>query len=233
MQECSVDVLTEYIEETCIKSPELWKYFPGGPHSSLEAYKYWFNSTFIPTQGDAGIIFAIFLKAGSVTRYNESGVPKTFQVADGTFAGTTGLLYASVNQSQAEVGHVMTLPQFHRTFVTTHATCLLLKHLLDPVPAGDLQIRRIQWSAHTENQPSIRAAQRCGFTIEGIRRWDRVLADNKQDITEITGRSEGRPVLDFDGNKIGPGRHTTVLSLCWDDWLDGKRDLIISLLAQT
>jgi len=132
-----------------------------------------------------------------------------------------------------EIGYVMLLPQFHRTLVNTHASCLLLKHLLDPIEGGDLNLRRVQWQANSMNQPSIAAAQRLGMTLEGVARWQRVVADNKKCASEASGeRADGKPVVDRGGSKLGPGRHSAVLAMCWDDWLDGKREHVMSLLQR-
>lgn len=233
IESCTDANLEEYITETCIKSPELWNYFPAGPHASVDAYKTWYDDYI--RRDTATIIFAIYLKAGKVSKRKPgSGEVEVFEVADDTFAGTTGLINASTVHSTVEIGHVMVLPKFHRTFVQSVASCLMLKHILDPVSQGDLQMRRVQWQANSLNKPSIAAAERLGFTLEGIIRWQRVIADNKMCASEDLGaRSDGKPVVDIQGRKLGPGRHSAMLSLCWDDWLDGKRDHVLTLLART
>lgn len=233
IESCTDANLEEYITETCIKSPELWTFFPAGPHTSADAYKTWYDQ--VVRHDTAAVIFAIYLKAGKVSkRMPGSDEIETFDVADDTFAGTTGLINASTANSIVEIGHVMVLPRFHRTFVQSVASCLLLKHLLDPVSQGDLQMRRVQWQANSLNKPSIVAAERLGFTLEGIIRWQRVIADNKMCASEGSGaRSNGKPIVDMEGRKLGPGRHSAMLSMCWDDWLDGKREHVLGLLART
>lgn len=125
----------------------------------------------------------------------------------------------------------MVLPKFQRTFVNTVACCLLLVHLLDPISQGDLQMRRVQWQAYSKNEPSVNAAKRLGFTLEGIIRWQRIIADNKKCVSEFPGeKAEGKPVVDVEGRTLGPGRHSALLAMCWDDWLDGKREHVLGLL---
>ena len=52
-------------------------------------------------------------------------------------------------------------------------------------------------------------------------RWYRVLKPGKAGV-EVS--AEEREVLSDGGL---PGRHTVVLSMCWDDWLvNGKRELV-------
>lgn len=233
IESCTDANLQEYIAETCIKNPELWHFFPSGPYESVDAYKAFYDE--IVRHNPASIIFAIYLKAGKVSkRKAESDEIEVFEVPEDTFAGTTGLINASVKDSTVEIGHVMILPKFHRTFVQSVSSCLLLKHLLDPITQGDLQMRRVQWQAYSKNEPSVNAAKRLGFTLEGIIRWQRIIGDNKNCISEYPGeRSEGKPVVDIEGRKLGPGRHSAVLALCWDDWLDGKRDHVLKLLARS
>lgn len=232
IEDCSEQNLEEFMEETCVKAPQLWTYFPFGPYDSVEAYKEWYNKT--TRKNPAATIFAIYLKAGKVNkRLPRSNEVETFEVAHGTFAGTTGLINADAIQSKVEIGHVMVLPKFHRTFVNTHASCLLLKHLFDPLEGGDLNMRRVQWQANSSNKPSIAAAERLGLLFEGIMRWHRVLKDNKTDASELNkSRVDGKPEVDRDGRKLGPGRHSAMLAMCWDDWLDGKREHVLELLAR-
>lgn len=232
IESCTDDNLKEYIDETCIRNSELWTYFPVGPHASVQAYKQWYDK--VVRHDPAAVIFAIYLKAGKVSKRKAgSDEIETFEVSDNTFAGTTGLINASAANSTVEIGHVMVLPQFHRTFVQSVASCLMLKHLLDPTSQGDLQMRRVQWQAFSINKPSVGAAQRLGFVLEGIIRWQRVIAENKICASsDPSTRSEGKPVVDIEGRKLGPGRHSAMLSMCWDDWLEGKRDHVLTLLAR-
>ena len=94
-------------------------------------------------------------------------------------------------------------------------------------------MRRVQWQANSMNQPSISAGKRLGLTLEGITRWQRVVTEGKKCVSETSDeRAEGKPVIDRDGRKLGPGRHSAVLSMCWDDWLNGKRDHVMGLMQR-
>ncbi|KAJ9654088.1 hypothetical protein H2198_006827 [Neophaeococcomyces mojaviensis] len=232
LEDCSDAIIDLYVTETSFKHPELFEYFPGGPFASTQEYKAWYQS--VVYENPASSIFAIFLKAGKIQRKNPAtGDIDVLEVANGTFAGTTGLINASVENSTVEIGHVMLLPQFHRTFVNTHATAVLLKHLLDPISTGDLEMRRVQWQANSMNKPSIAAAQRLGMKLEGIIRWQRVIADNKENApTSGAVKREQMPSVDKEGRNLGPGRHSAMLAICWDDWLEGGRDHILNLLER-
>lgn len=221
------------LEEFVVENSELWQYLPSGPFPSVAAYRAW-HAEKIQQHSDS-ILFAIYLKEGVVNkRIPGTSDVEQIRVADGTFAGTTGLTDAVPNNSVVEIGHVIILPKFHRTFVNTDSTALLLKHLLDPLSDGDLQMRRVQWQANGSNKPSIAAAQRLGFELEGIMRYARTINDNKDCVSQLPNeRSDGLPVIDAMGRKIGVGRHSAMLALCWDDWLGGKRDHVLKLLQRS
>lgn len=205
------------------------------------------------------IMFAILLKAGSVTRKdiippapttatattNDDNPPPpattttTFNIPNNTFAGIAGLGGAP-DRATADLGQLL-LTQFQRTFVGTHANALLLHHLLDPPtatpgtegtavddsstrskPGRDLGLRRVQWQCNAANTASVRAAQRLGFRMEGVIRWHQVLPVGKT----------GDGTVEAGAGEWGPGRHTAMLSLCWDDWVGGGRERIDALVRR-
>lgn len=96
----------------------------------------------------------------------------------------------------------------------------MLHYVLDAKPSG-LNMRRVQWQANSCNETSIKAAQALGFKIEGVLRWERVLPEGKKGTIEV----DGAPGLNPSGEgALGPGRHSVMLGLCWDDWFDGDRE---------
>ena len=121
----------------------------------------------------------------------------------GRLAGLIGLLGTSAAQRATEIGPVWTLPPFQRTHVTTHAVGLLLRWLFE-----ECRLRRVQWQANIGNVPSVRAAERMGFRQEMVRRWERSLPPGKG----------GLAVREEDPRKELGGRHTALLSICWDEW---------------
>lgn len=221
------------LEEFVVNNPGLWRYLPSGPFPSVAAYRAW-HAEKIHQHSDS-ILFGIYLKEGIVNkRIPDSNEVEHIRATDGTFAGTTGLTDVVLRNSVVEIGHVIILPRFHRTFVNSVSTSLLLKHLLDPLAGGDLQLRRVQWQANGSNQASIAAAQRLGFELEGIMRYARTVNDDKECVSKLPNeRSEGLPVIDATGSKVGIGRHSAMLAMCWDDWLKGKRDHVLKLLSKT
>jgi RimJ/RimL family protein N-acetyltransferase len=114
------------------------------------------------------------------------------------------------------------LPPFQRSYVNTNAVGLLLHYLLDNPSQGGLGLRRAVWQANADNAKSIAAATRLGWHFEGIARWQRVLPKGKMGL-EVRQREEDV--------RWGLGRSTAVLSMCWDDWVEGgKREFVRGLM---
>ena len=134
-------------------------------------------------------------------------------------AGMIGLLNTEPANLSTEAGFVFTLPPFQRTHVTTHAVGLLLAWCLD-----DLKLRRVQWQANAGNEKSVRTAQKLGFTLEGIIRWQRILPPEKRE-TGVKPR-EGDPKPEY------YGRHSALLSVCWDDWEGGVKEKVRERMAR-
>ena len=61
-----------------------------------------------------------------------------------------------------EVGHLAFSPLLQRTRASTEAMYLMMKY------AFDLGYRRYEWKCDSLNAPSCHAAERLGFTFEGI-----------------------------------------------------------------
>lgn len=138
-----------------------------------------------------------------------------------------GLLNTSDVDQCTELGYIMVFPAFQRTHISSNAIGLLVHYCLE-LPAesakGELKygpgigLRRVQWQAHADNAPSVRTAQRMGFRLEGYIRWQRVLDMHK------TGPAVPPERLALCAR---PGRHSAMLSLCWDDWeLEGGRETV-------
>jgi RimJ/RimL family protein N-acetyltransferase len=147
------------------------------------------------------------------------------QLADGgAYAGVILLTSTNAENASTEIG-VIVFPEYQRTHVATNAIGLLLQWTLDPPPAGGLGLRRVEWRAHVDNRVSRATAERFGFELEGIARWQRVLPNSKT----------GLPVdaLEKRNGTSGehPGRHTAIYSLVWDEW-DDKRPAVVALMER-
>lgn len=92
------------------KHPELFDWLPTGPYDH-ESYTRTFDTVARHNRG--AIIFAILLKGCTIRRnkHRDSGREavideEVMKVADGTFAGTIGLLNTDLSRSRTEMGYV-------------------------------------------------------------------------------------------------------------------------------
>ncbi|KAL1745240.1 acyl-CoA N-acyltransferase [Schizophyllum fasciatum] len=129
-------------------------------------------------------------------------------------AGIMAYKDSSAARLVAEIGYVTTLPAFQRTHVSTNAVAVLMRYALDA-----LGVRRLEWRANSMNARSIGLAMRMGFSLDGVLRWDRVLPAWK--------RGNGREISEKDVKPGTIGRDSAVLSVCWDDWANGVRAVVI------
>lgn len=74
-----------------------------------------------------------------------------------------------------EIGNILWGPAIARSRVATEALYLFAKH------AFDLGYRRFEWKCNNLNEPSKRAAERFGFTFEGIFRQHMVVKGKNRD----------------------------------------------------
>ena len=139
----------------------------------------------------------------------------------GTVAGLVALRDSSTEQLSSEITFVMIFPKFHRSHVASNAIGVLMKYCLEVPTASPpgLGLRRVLWHCHSGNIGSKRFAERMGFVAEGLLRWHRVLP-------EALARDGLVGVRKDDPASGKPGRHTWVLSVCWDDWEGGVRDRV-------
>jgi RimJ/RimL family protein N-acetyltransferase len=166
-------------------------------------------------------LFAILTKTPTI---NSQGASQPA----GSLAGIIGLLNAQPHNAACELGYLLILRPFQRTFVTTHACGLLLQYLLRPTSQGGLGLRRAAWKAHWQNAPSIAAAKRLGFQLEGTIRWERSCTTGKPALNVSSGRGE----VEWEGVVGCVARHTVLLGLCWDDWEQGGEDHIMELMSR-
>jgi len=120
-------------------------------------------------------------------------------IATGLASGWMSLMNIEPENAAIELGHIWFGPKLQRTRAATEAMFLLLKRAAD-----ELGYRRLVWQCHALNAASIRAAERLGFTREGLLRNNRV----------VKGRT----------------RDTLVFSIIEDEW-PASRDAIAAWLA--
>lgn len=118
-----------------------WTYLPYGPFDSLDAFEAWMAATCF--QGDP-FFYAIV------------------DTATGRAAGMVSYMRINPAHGSIEVGHVHYAPSIQRGRVTSEAMYLMMRW------AFEVGYRRYEWKCHTLNLRSRVAAQRLGFSYEGV-----------------------------------------------------------------
>jgi RimJ/RimL family protein N-acetyltransferase len=75
-----------------------------------------------------------------------------------------------------EIGHIWMSPALQKTREATESIYLMMRHCFD-----DLGARRLEWKCHALNMPSRKAAERFGFTYEGIFRQHLIVKGRNRD----------------------------------------------------
>jgi RimJ/RimL family protein N-acetyltransferase len=133
---------------------DLWDYMPYGPFASASAYHRW-------------------------AREREAGEDPRFFVlrdqATGQVGGIASYLRIAPEAGSIEVGHICIAPRMQRGAAMTEAMFLMMDWAFR---AG---YRRYEWKCNALNLPSRRAAQRLGFSFEGVFRNHMVIKGRNRD----------------------------------------------------
>ncbi len=97
-------------------------------------------------------------------------------IATGVASGWLTLMDMQPKHAAIELGHIWFAPAMQRTRAATEAMFLPLK-----LAADDLGYRRLVWKCDALNAPSRRAADRLGFSFEGIHRAHLVVKGRLRD----------------------------------------------------
>lgn len=95
-----------------------------------------------------------------------SADPRHYAVIDlatGRAVGTQALMRIDAAHGVIEIGNITYSPLLQGTRASTEAQYLFMRHVFD-----DLGYRRYEWKCDSLNAPSRRAAERLGFTYEGL-----------------------------------------------------------------
>jgi RimJ/RimL family protein N-acetyltransferase len=158
-------------------SDAIWDYLPYGPFADAAAYRAWVEAA-------AGkpdpLFFALTDKAV------------------GTPAGVASLMRIAPEQGSIEVGHICLSPSLQRTRAASEMIFLFAGWVFD---AG---YRRFEWKCDAGNRPSRRAAQRFGFSFEGVFRQHMIVKGRNRDTAWFA-------MTDGDWDCLRPA---------WEAWLD-------------
>jgi RimJ/RimL family protein N-acetyltransferase len=105
--------------------------------------------------------------------------PRFYAVIDpatGRAEGRQGLMRITPEHGVIEIGSILWGPRIAKTRIATEALYLFARYALD-----DLGYRRFEWKCDAANAPSRGAAERFGFTFEGIFREHMVVKGRNRD----------------------------------------------------
>lgn len=118
-----------------------WTYLSCGPFAHIDAYQTWMRATCL---GDDPLFHAIV------------------DVASGKAVGVASYMRIDLKGGVIEVGHLKFSPLMQRTRIATEAMHLMMQRVFT------LGYRRYEWKCDALNAPSRAAAQRYGFSHEGV-----------------------------------------------------------------
>ncbi len=122
-------------------SGRAYTYLFSGPFDSFDAYLQWMKASCL---GDDPLFHAII------------------DSATGKAVGVASYMRIDVKHGVIEVGNINYSPPLQRTRAATEAMYLMMKR------AFELGYRRYEWKCDSLNAPSRAAAQRLGFSYEGL-----------------------------------------------------------------
>jgi RimJ/RimL family protein N-acetyltransferase len=96
--------------------------------------------------------------------------------ATGKALGMGSFMRADPGNGVIEIGSIWLAPALQRTREATESIYLMMRHAFD-----DLGVRRLEWKCDALNAPSRRAADRFGFTFEGIFRQHYIIKGRNRD----------------------------------------------------
>jgi RimJ/RimL family protein N-acetyltransferase len=135
--------------------PEIWRYLPYGPYDDEAALAAQLEAN---AASEDPLFYAIV------------------DLRDGRAGGMASYLRITPEHGVIEIGHIWLGLSLQRTREATEAIYLLARHAFD-----DLGYRRFEWKCNAANAASRRAAERFGFTFEGIFRQHQIVKGRNRD----------------------------------------------------
>ena len=135
--------------------PQLWRYLPDGPFADEGELRSWLAER-------AGSSDPLYLAV--------------VDTATGRAGGVVSYLRIEPEHGCIEIGHIWFGAGLQRTPAATETIFLLARHAFD-----DLGHRRLEWKCDAANARSRRAAERFGFTFEGVFRQHMIVKGRNRD----------------------------------------------------
>lgn len=149
--------------------PTIWTYLPDGPYQSpdhLRQMLEWAQNSQDP------LYFTL------VATHDQRAL------------GLASYLRITPQFGVIEIGHIWFALELQRTTAATEAIFLLARHAFD-----DLGYRRLEWKCNTLNAASCRAAERFGFTFEGVFAQHQIVKGRNRDTAWYAITDRGWPAI--------------------------------------
>lgn len=150
------------------QSGAMWTYLPYGPFESFTAYQDWMRAA---CSSSDPLFYTIF------------------DLTTGRAVGLASYLRIDPKIGSIEVGHLAYSPALQRRPAATEAMYLLMAQ------AFALGNRRYEWKCNALNQPSRIAAQRLGFSYEGVFRQASIVKGRNRDTAWYALTDQDWPAL--------------------------------------
>jgi len=139
------------------KDPEghIWTYLGYGPFASQEEFTEWVKAR----EAARDPWFYAFVRRDT-----------------GKAVGMGSFMRNDAANGAIEIGHIWMSPELQQTREATEAIYLMIRYCFD-----DLGVRRLEWKCDSLNAPSRKAADRFGFTFEGIFRQHYIIKGRNRD----------------------------------------------------
>lgn len=141
--------------EASAGAEESWHYLPYGPFVGRDDFMRWLGDR---AAMDDPLAFAIVDRDSGAAR------------------GLASLMSIVPEHGVIEIGHIWLSPRLQRTREASEAIFVMARHCFD-----ELGNRRLEWKCDAANEPSRRAAERFGFTYEGVFRNHRIVKGRNRD----------------------------------------------------
>ena len=161
-----------------------WTYLAYGPWASLDAYATWVAQM---AASDDPLFYAVVVPGSkSEPEFEPEFEPKSASEA----VGVASYLRIMPASGSIEVGHINFSPRLQHTQAATESMYLMMRH------AFQLGYRRYEWKCDALNAPSRAAAQRLGFSYEGIFRQATVYKGRSRDTAWFASIDQEWPALE-------------------------------------
>ena len=133
----------------------LWTYMPVGPFSSRDEFSKWLDSAC--ASSDPSFYAIVDFSTGKAT-------------------GVAAFMRINPDIGVIEIGNITYSPALQKTAAATEAMFLMLSRVFD-----ELGYRRCEWTCDSLNAASRRAAERLGFSFDGLFRQALVYKNRNRD----------------------------------------------------